>query len=190
MWATVRLEHLQEVFSAGKGRSSVEAWYSTSIDIEEAISGVVDDDVHIFVDDVVKSFDTVDRFILDSVLSSLGLPGWFRHAYFEYHARVRIRFKLATGLGDPWTRDGGIPQGCPLSMMFIVAFFLPWCLGLAEMDCVFPQLCADNLKCVSSTVGVSLLLLGLLVGFFVSLVRRLPLANVFFSALALKQGFA
>ena len=34
-------------------------------------------DVHIFVADVIKSFDTVDRGILDRVLSSLGLPGWF-----------------------------------------------------------------------------------------------------------------
>ena len=120
LWVTVRLEHLQEwcdswlpdsVFSAGKGRSSVDAWYSTSLDIEEAISGIVDDDIHVFVADVVKSFDTVDRNILDCVLSSLGLPGWIRHAYFEYHAKVRIRFKLATGPGDPWTRDGGIPKG-------------------------------------------------------------------------------
>ena len=141
LWATVRLGHLQSwcdswlpssVFSAGDGRSSVDAWYSTSIDIEEVVSGVVDEEVHIFVADVVKSFDTVDRNILDCVLSSLGLPGWFRHAYFQYHAKVRMRFKLATGLGEPWTRDGGIPQGCLLSMMFIVALYLPWCLGLAD----------------------------------------------------------
>ena len=45
--------------------------------------------------------------ILDCVLSSLGLPAWFRHAYFEYHAHVRLRFELAAGLGEPWTRDGG-----------------------------------------------------------------------------------
>ena len=69
---------------------------------------------------------------MDRVLSSLGLPGWFRHAYFEYHAHVRMRFKLAAGLGDPWTRDGGIPQGCPLSMMFIVALYLPWCRYLSR----------------------------------------------------------
>ena len=75
--------------------------------------------------DVVKSYDTVDRGILDRVLSSRGLLGWFRHAYFEYHAHVRLRFKLASVLGEPWTRDGGIPQGCPLSMMFIVALYLP-----------------------------------------------------------------
>ena len=84
-----------------------------SLDIEEVLAGAADSHVHLFVADVVKSFDTVDRTILDRVLSSLGLPGWFRHAYFEYHAHVGMRFKLASGLGAPWTRDGGIPQGCP-----------------------------------------------------------------------------
>ena len=116
VWASARMLQLEDwfrswapdsVFSAGGGRLSVEAWYTSSLDIEEVLSGVADSDVHLFVADVVKS--------------SLGLPGWFRHAYFEYHARVRLRFKLASGLGEPRTRDGGIPQGCPLSMMFIVA---------------------------------------------------------------------
>ena len=102
--------------------------------------------------DVIKSFDTVDRRILDRVLSSLGLPGWFRHAYFEYHAHVRLRLKLASTLGEPWTRDGGIPQGCPLSMMFIVAMYLPWCGYLAAQEGVHPQLCADNLKCPRFTL--------------------------------------
>ena len=55
------------VFSAGGGRGSVEAWYTTALDIEEVLSGVVDSDVHLFVADVVKSFDTVDRGVLDLV---------------------------------------------------------------------------------------------------------------------------
>ena len=86
---------------------------------------------------------------MDFILSSLGLPGWFRHAYFEFHSHVRLRFKLAAGLGEPWTRDGGIPQGCPLSMMFIVALYLPWYKDLGSQVGVQPQLYADNLKCVS-----------------------------------------
>ena len=144
------------VFSAGCGRSSVQAWFTTALDIEEVLSGIVEGDVHIFVADVIKSFDTVDRGILDRVLSSLGLPGWFRHTYFEFHSLVRLRFKLAAGLGQPWTRDGGIPQGCPLSMMFIVALYLPWCRYLASQEGVQPQLYADNLKCVSRDPGVLL----------------------------------
>ena len=100
--------------------------------------------------DVIKSFDTVDRGILDYVLSRLGLPGWFRHVYFEYHARVRLRFKLSCGLGQSWTRDGSIPQECPLSMVFIVAVYLPWCRYLEAFRGLQPQLYADNLKCVTS----------------------------------------
>ena len=60
------------VFSAGGGRSSVEAWYTTALGIEEVLSGVVDSDIHLFVADVIQSFDTVDRAILNRVLSSLG----------------------------------------------------------------------------------------------------------------------
>ena len=131
------------------GRGSVEAWYTSSLDIEEVLAGAADSHVHLFVADVILSFDTVDRTILDRVLSSLGLPGWFRHAYFEYHAHVRMRFKLASGLGEPWTRDGGIPQGCPLSMMLKVALYLPWCRYLSAQVGVYPQFYADNLKCVS-----------------------------------------
>ena len=160
IWASARMIQLEpwfrswvpdSVFSAGGGRSSVDAWFTTALDIEECLAGGMDQDVHLLVADVVKSFDTVDRGILDRVLSSLGLPAWFRHVYFEYHAHVRLRFKLAAGLGEPWTRDGGIPQGCPLSMMFIVALYLPWCKYLGELPDVTPQLYADNLKCVSSS---------------------------------------
>ena len=43
------------------GRSSVETWYTTTLDIEESLSAAVDSHVHLFVADVVKSFDTVDR---------------------------------------------------------------------------------------------------------------------------------
>ena len=101
IWAAARMGQLEgwskslvphSVFIAGGGRGSVEAWYISALDIEEVLSGAIDSHVHLFVADVVKSFDIVDRGIFDRVLSSLGLPGWFRHAYFEYHAHVRLRF--------------------------------------------------------------------------------------------------
>ena len=60
--------------------------------------------------DVIKSFDTVDRTILDCALGRLGLPDWFRKACFSFHGQVRLRFKLATDCGEPWCRDGGIPS--------------------------------------------------------------------------------
>ena len=83
IWASARMMQLEpwfkswapsSVFSAGGWRSSVDAWFTTALDSEERLAGGVDSDVHLFVADVVKSFDTVDRDVLDRVLSSLGLP--------------------------------------------------------------------------------------------------------------------
>ena len=137
----------KSVSSLGNGLSSVEAWFSTALDVEDVLSGTGGDQLHVMVADVIKSFDTVDRSILDCALGRLGLPDWFRKVYFSFHSQVRLRFKLAAGLGEPWCRDGGIPQGCPLSMIFIVALYVPWCRHLESLPDVKPQLYADNLKC-------------------------------------------
>ena len=129
----------KSVFSLGNGFSSVEAWFATALDIEEVLSGVGRDQLHVMVPDVIKSFDTVDRIILDCTLGRHGLPDWFRKAYFAHHSQVRPWFKLATGLGESWCRDGGIPQGCPLSMVFIVALYVPWCKHLEFLPNVRPH---------------------------------------------------
>ena len=118
IWASARMVQLEEwfqswvpdsVYSAG-GRSSVEAWYTAALDSEEVLSGAVDSDVHLCVADVIMSFDTVDRGTSDRVLSSLGLPAWLRHAYFEYHAMFSYVLSLLLGfvnrgLGTAFLRD-------------------------------------------------------------------------------------
>ena len=122
-------------------------WFSTALDIEEVLSVTSEDQLHVMVADVIKSFDTVDMSILDSAFGRLGLPDWFRKVYFPFHSQVRLRFKLAAGLGEPWCRDGGILQGCPLSMIFSVALYVTWCRHLESLPDVKAQLHADNLKC-------------------------------------------
>ena len=134
-------------FCLGNGFSSVEAWFSTDLDIEEVLSGTGGDQLHVMVADVITSFVTVDRSILYCASGRLGLPDWFRKVYFSFHSQVRLRIKLAAELGEPWCRDGGIPQGCPLSMDFIVALYVPWCRHLDSLPDIRPQLYADNLKC-------------------------------------------
>ena len=44
-----------------KGVLSVDAWCATALDVEEVLSEGRPGDLHIFLADVVKSFDTVDR---------------------------------------------------------------------------------------------------------------------------------
>ena len=108
--------------------------YKTALDIEECLAAAIGADVHLFVADVVKSFDTVDRGVLDCVLSSLGLPGWLRHVYFECRAHVRLQFKRACGLGELWTRDGRdsprLLHGCDVLCGLV---FVPWCRQLERL---------------------------------------------------------
>ena len=82
----------ESLFSLGSGLSSVEAWFSAALDIAEVLSGTGGDQLHVMVADVIKSFDTFDRSILDCALGRLGLPDWFRRAYFSFHSQVRVRF--------------------------------------------------------------------------------------------------
>ena len=68
IWASARMGQLdgwfkswvpESVFSTGGDRSSVEAWKTSALDIEEVLTGAADSHVHLFVADVIKSFDTV-----------------------------------------------------------------------------------------------------------------------------------
>ena len=138
--------------SLGNGLSSVEAWFSTTLDIDDVLSGTAGDQLHVMVADAFKSFDTVDPSWI-VLWVGWGLPDWFRRAYFSFHRQVRLRFQLSTGLGEPWCRDGGIPQVCPLSMVFIVALYVPWCRHLESLPDVKPQLYADNFKCSAERPG-------------------------------------
>ena len=183
LWASLRLGHLREwvegwlpksVYSLGNGLSSVEAWFSTALDVEDVLSGTGGDHA-----DVIKSFDTVDRSILDCALGRLELPDWFRKVYCSFHSQVRLRFKLAAGLGELWCRDGGIPQGCPLSMVFIVALYVPCVvvLNLCLMSSLSSMLIISNAALFVPGLYLSLLLS--LLGMFDLLVKMSLLVNVF-----------
>ena len=110
LWASLRLGRLKEwvvgwvpmsVFSLGNGVSSVGAWFSTALDIEEVLAQIGGDKLKVMVADVIKSFYTVDRSTLDCALGRLGLPSWLWRVYFACHSQVRLRFKSASFLGEP-----------------------------------------------------------------------------------------
>ena len=86
----------------------------TSIYIEEVLSQARHSDFHIFVADVVKSFDTVDRDILDCALGRLGLPAWFRRVYFSFIEMFVIVFNLLLDWGSLGSAMGAFPKDVPL----------------------------------------------------------------------------
>ena len=72
-----------------------------------------------------------------------GLPGWIRRVYLQYNADARLHFYLAPGLGEPWTREGGIP-GCPLNLVFTVALSSSLLPELGKSPWYHSSVFADN----------------------------------------------
>ena len=104
----------------------------------------------------------------------LGLPGWFRKAYFTYHNQVRLRFKFATGLGESWCRDGESVRAvlgawCSL-LLFMSIGVGTWslCLMLGRNFLLI------ILSVVLSVLMLSLVLPGSLLGMLGLLVRICP----------------
>ena len=100
LWASFQWSHLQDwvkgwvpvlVFSLGNRASSVDAWFSSAVEIDEVLSEASVNQLHVLVFNIILSFETVDRSILDCALGPLGLPLWFRKVYFAFHSQVLLR---------------------------------------------------------------------------------------------------
>ena len=112
LWASVRLEPAQDwfyfwvpdtFFVVAKVSPVLMLGTPLRWILKRFLSGATQGHVHVFAADIVVSFvliQSVDRGILDCALGRLGLPNWLGEANFAYHAQVRLRFKLAAGLGE------------------------------------------------------------------------------------------
>ena len=137
----------KSVCSLGNGLTSVEAWFSTALDIEEVLSGTGDDQLHVMVADVIKSFDTVDRSILDCALGRLGLPDWFRKFIFLFIVRFVSGLSLLLALVSHGVGMVVFPRAVPSVWFLLWLFMSHWCRHLDALPDVKLQLYADNLKC-------------------------------------------
>ena len=101
--------------------------------------------------DVIKSFDTVDRSILDCALGRLGSPGWFRRVYFA----CIVRSDLGLNLLLVWESLGvgmlAFSRGVLLAWSSLLLCMS--CRRLEAMPGIKPQLHADNLKCSADCPG-------------------------------------
>ena len=124
LWASLRLGHLRKWVEGWLPQSVFSLWRPGSLllwILRRFFLGQVVINCMLWLLMSLSPLLLLIDLFLDCALGRLGLPDWFRKVYFSFHSQVRLRFKLAAGLGEPWCRDGGIPQGCPLSMVFIVA---------------------------------------------------------------------
>ena len=132
-WAKLRLRHLRpwitgwalpNMFGGVQGVGAAEAWYTTALDIEHALThsvplvgGALD---------LFKCFDQILRPLLYEILRISGLPEPILTAYANYQEQMLMYNSLNGAIGIPHKHPAGIPQGCPFSMIFVGLLLRPW----------------------------------------------------------------
>ena len=97
---------------------------------------------------LLSPLTTVDRGVLDSVLSSLGLPAWFRRV-LRVSCSCSLSVQVVVWFGGTLASELEGSRGCHRSILFIVATYLLWCVYLLAFDGAQPQIYKDKLKCVT-----------------------------------------
>ena len=155
-WAAFRLQCLpawiqtwanESMFAGIPERGAEDAWWLTSVTIETwqaqqiQFSGSSAD--------IAKCFDQIVRPLVYAVAKTAGMPKRILEPYSRYMESLQVRNTVGGGLGQPFARRCGIPQGCPLSMMFIALLLRPWTIMLDTMGAV-PRILADDLMILTS----------------------------------------
>ena len=102
--------------------------------------------------DIFKCFDQIDRDLLYQVAAAAGIPHRILTAYANFQEHLKVYNSLALGLGTPHMRACGIPQGCPLSMMF-TALLLRASMQITTAMGARPRTLADDLLATACGPG-------------------------------------
>ena len=122
---------LQQIFGGLENVGADDAWYATAIDMEYSLlhniplaGGVVD---------LFKCFDQVIRALLYCILCVAGIPPGILTAYIQFQEKALIFNSISGALGRPHRHKCGIPQGCPLSMLFVSSHLGAWVVQMLEL---------------------------------------------------------
>ena len=96
----------------------------------------------------MKCFDQVVRPLLYIILAFAGLPHGILIAYIRFQESLIIHHIIAGAVGTGHRHRAGIPQGYPLSMIFISLLLRAWMLHIACFAVTVRTL-ADDLMIIS-----------------------------------------
>ena len=125
-----------------------DAWYTLASEVEhyklcgeDFVGGTAD---------IAKCFDQISRILVYRLAREAGMPLEILSAYQRYQENLKVHNTIAKGIGKAFTRKCGIPQGCPLSMMFTSLIMRPWILKVKGLsDQIVPNILADDILVVA-----------------------------------------
>ena len=130
------------MFGGLQGAGADDAWYSTSLEVEHALLHnlpLVGASA-----DLYKCCDQIIRSLLHAILACAGLPTQILTAYVNFMESTLIHNSIGDSYGLGHKHRCGIPQGCPLSMVFVSILLRPWMLQMEELGAI-PRTLAEDI---------------------------------------------
>ena len=84
------------------------------------------------------------RELVYRLAEAAGMPRRVLIAYKAFLEQLLVYNCLAGGVGTPYRRKCGIPQGCPFSMMFVALIMRPWIIKMRSIGNVYAFILADD----------------------------------------------
>ena len=125
---------------------ALDAWHKALADIEEMKM-----DSTLFcggVADIAKFFEQIRRQVVYRMAKNGGVPTPILAAYTAYIENLLFYNCLAGGVGTPYSRKCGVPQGCPLACFFakITAAALEFLITQQHPEVHFMSHLGDRLR--------------------------------------------
>ena len=110
---------------------------------QEKIAHIFGHDMSSAAVDILTCFDQIIRDVIYLVMEYTGAPHRVIRAYTAMLERLTVYHVIAGTLREGHKHSCGIPQGCPLPMLFIAIMLLPWCKLMRRMQAT-PKVLADD----------------------------------------------
>ena len=146
----VREWALPEMHAGVPEMGAVDAWYEVLTTLEEHkfngkqfVGGVAD---------IAKFFDQIRRELVYRTCEAAGMPTGVLRAYTAYLENLKVYNCVAGGMGTPYIRTCGIPQGCPFSMMNVALIMKPWIRKIRKFTGTKCYILADDVLIIGTGV--------------------------------------
>ena len=112
------------MYAGVPGQGATDAWYNLLLELE--LTDLQGTPYCGGTAGIQKFFDQIQRAILYKAAEMAGMPKQVLRAYSKFAGGLKAHNRIDGCIRKAHTRKCGIPQGCPLSMMFVALHMRPW----------------------------------------------------------------
>ena len=138
---------MENMYAGTLGKGASDATYGIAIYLE--FLRLHDSDFAGASADIYKCSDELQRSLIKAILKTAGMPDKVRVPYMNYVNSFTIFKTIAGYMGQEYTKNAGMPQGDPLSMLVVALVMRAWVVQMTTLG-VEPRILADDLLIVAA----------------------------------------